>query len=260
MLTQFARNKIRQFLRRFGWVVQRVSSLENARVRNKSERQISKWRFAERYSPHTVLDVGANSGQFAELIRQVLPDARIISFEPLKECYDALVKNPRIGEPFRPLKLALGDQAGFTSINRNTFSPSSSILDMKTIHVHEFPQTRDSMKERIKIDRLDNLRESLEIEEPFIVKIDVQGFEGSVIAGGKKTLRDASAVILEISSYRLYEGAPNFDDLHETMKGLGFRFVGTVDQLRSKADSAILQFDALFESEKFLANERRLES
>ncbi len=36
----------------------------------------------------TVLDIGANTGQFANLIQKILPQANIISFEPIKKCYD----------------------------------------------------------------------------------------------------------------------------------------------------------------------------
>ena len=41
----------------------------------------------------TVLDVGANTGQFALEIHKILPQAMIYSFEPLKDCYEQLMHN-----------------------------------------------------------------------------------------------------------------------------------------------------------------------
>ena len=43
----------------------------------------------------TVLDIGANTGQFANRINEILPDVNIISFEPIKKCYDELVLNTK---------------------------------------------------------------------------------------------------------------------------------------------------------------------
>src|SRR5687768_15429271 len=38
----------------------------------------------------TILDVGANVGQFAILAHEVFPSAKIFSFEPLPECFEVL--------------------------------------------------------------------------------------------------------------------------------------------------------------------------
>ena len=219
------------------------------REKSRAAHEVEKWRFAKRYETRTVLDVGANTGQFAQLIRQVLPDARIISFEPIDECFKTLQKNMGTSPPFEAFQLALGNESCESTINRNAFSPSSSLLEMKALHVEELPQTREVQQERIRVEKLDGLSASLFIETPFIVKVDVQGFEDQVILGGSKTLAKADAVILEVSSYPLYEGAPTFDRIYQLMKQIGFVYRGNVDQWKSRKDGRILQFDALFEPE-----------
>ena len=59
----------------------------------------------ERYDIRTVIDVGANVGIFAKEITGILPDARILSFEPLAECYEklsaAMASHPRF-QAFNP--------------------------------------------------------------------------------------------------------------------------------------------------------------
>jgi hypothetical protein len=38
----------------------------------------------------TIIDVGANTGQFSRAIHEVLPEAYIYSFEPLSDCFSEL--------------------------------------------------------------------------------------------------------------------------------------------------------------------------
>jgi len=244
---QHWRNRAHELFRKIGWEVQRTSSLEKEKAKARVELEIQKWAFASRYQLRTVLDIGANTGQFAELIRAVLPQVRIISFEPILECFHALRSNPKITPPFEAINSALGNEAGTAVIHRNHFTPSSSLLAMEPLHVAELPDTRDSIPETIRIQKLDDLQPALRVELPLLVKIDVQGFEEQVIHGGQKTLADAVAIVLEVSSCPLYEGAPDFDRIFQLMKNLGFTYQGNVDQWKSQVDGRILQFDALFE-------------
>ena len=54
-----------------------------------------KW--LEKYDIKTIIDIGAHTGQFAKEIREKLPQARIYSFEPLKDCYQKLVQKHEYG-------------------------------------------------------------------------------------------------------------------------------------------------------------------
>src|ERR1019366_7712453 len=47
-------------------------------------------RFLRAYPIRTVLDIGANEGQFAATVRRLLPDVEIHSFEPLSEPFSKL--------------------------------------------------------------------------------------------------------------------------------------------------------------------------
>ena len=46
------------------------------------------------------------------------------------------------------------------------------------------------------------------IETPVLLKVDVQGFEKSVFAGGKKTLKKTDIIISEVSFRQLYKDQP----------------------------------------------------
>jgi FkbM family methyltransferase len=71
-------------------------------------------------SIQTVLDVGANTGQFATAaIHEILPEATIYSFEPLRECYDLLVKNMSYVSKFRAFNFALGSEDTHMGMHRS---------------------------------------------------------------------------------------------------------------------------------------------
>jgi FkbM family methyltransferase len=242
------RGAVRNGLLRLGWDVRRVQSLEATRRERVQQEQLAKWRFLGRYGLKSILDIGANTGQFAELAREIVPEARIYSFEPLAECHAEL--SAKLGRlaPAEAFRFALGDESGTAVIQRNGFTPSSSLLTIRELHTAEMPETATSRAEPIEIRRLDDVFADRPLESPCFIKIDVQGFEDRVLRGGRRIVQNSVGVVLEASSYRLYDGQPLFEDLHATLKEWGFVYRGNVDQWLSQKDGRILQFDALFEN------------
>jgi hypothetical protein len=86
----------------------------------------------------TIFDIGANTGQFASLIHEVLPEAFIYSFEPLEECYQKFKTKEREITNFEAFNVALGDTDGEIEFYRNEYSPSSSILPMADLHKQKY--------------------------------------------------------------------------------------------------------------------------
>lgn len=194
----------------------------------------------------TILDVGANTGQFAMSIHQIFPDAMLYSFEPLVDCYEELVVNLDGIPKFKAFNLALGNITGKIEMYRNQYSASSSLLAMKELHKESFPFTREEQVQKISIARLDDLADDLEIQMPILIKLDVQGFEDQVISGGINTISKADIIIIELSVEQLYEGQPLFDSIYRTLFDLGFQYKGNYDQLYSPNDGCVLQMDGIF--------------
>jgi FkbM family methyltransferase len=194
----------------------------------------------------TVLDIGANVGQFAKEIRVKIPGARIYSFEPLKECFDELEINFFLDKNFKAFHLALGDIAEEVVMQKSAYTPSSSLLQMSETHKTLFPHTKEHVSEKIKIRRLDDLAEKLNLEKEILIKVDVQGFEDKVLAGGEKTFAQARAVIMETSFTELYENQPSFDTIYERLKLLGFKYGGSLQQKLDKHTGAIISEDSMF--------------
>ncbi len=244
---QQLRNWARNSLLKLGWDVRRTASYDDAIRADWHRRDLAKWRLIQTYAPQTVLDIGANTGQFAELVRELLPQTRIISFEPLRQCYEALVQQSPSLAPHEVHPYALGESDGIAVIQRNEFSPSSSLLPMESLHKEELPHTASTVAEEIQLRRLDGLAESLALCDPVLIKVDVQGYTVPVLRGGESTIRRACAVVAEVSVRPLYHGEATFDEVYALMTAWGYRYRGNVDQWCSARDGRILQCDCLFE-------------
>jgi len=194
----------------------------------------------------TILDVGANTGQFALQIHKLLPEAKIYSFEPLADCYAMLRKNMGSIADFESFNVALGNENGKCSIYRNAFSPSSSLLPMQDLHKQAFPQTVNAKLEDIEICRLDDIAHTLNFRDNLLIKIDVQGFEDKVILGGWNVIERASVLIVETSFEPLYQGQVLFDGIYTMLTAKGFEYRGGEEPLRSPEDRHILQCDSIF--------------
>lgn len=243
------RQSIRQILLNFGWDVRRVRSYDSEKRRKQAEREIERWKLLRAYAPQAVLDIGANTGQFASIARRLLPETEIISFEPLSECYSRLSEQQGALAPLRCFPFALGNENGIASMNRNEFSPSSSILEMQTLHKEELPFTSHTEAETIEIRRLDDLASSLSLPSRYVAKIDVQGYSIPVLLGGEMTFRSACAIVVEVSLQPLYDGETTFDAAYDLMKSWGFSYKGNIDQWVSSRTGQILQCDCLFENQ-----------
>jgi FkbM family methyltransferase len=193
----------------------------------------------------TVFDIGANIGQFARMIHNVLPEASIYSFEPLEDCYKQLQSNMKDASNFRAFKFALGDKDTEMDIHRSEYSASSSLLKMGKLHKQAFPYTNKEGIEKIKVKRLDDIIHDLKVEDNILIKIDVQGYEDRVILGGKKLFSKAKVLIVETSFQILYETQPLFDTIYELLKQ-DFKYMGNLGQLKNPINGSILQSDSIF--------------
>jgi FkbM family methyltransferase len=200
----------------------------------------------QRLGFQTIVDIGANEGQFARVARMAFPHAALHCFEPLPDCFAKL--QGRFGRARRVTihNVALADRNGTSSIIRSPYSPSSSLLEMAPGHIEAFPFTEGGDPMPVAVLTLDAALAGERIEEPLLVKVDVQGAEDRVIAGGRSVLARARVVIIETSFEPLYKGQALFHDIHEMMRGLQFSYHGNLDQLSSPEDGRVLQGDAIF--------------
>lgn len=233
-----------------GFEVRMLSSLQRNRDSERVAAERDQWRLLRNFQIDAILDVGANEGQFARLMRHECPEARIYSFEPLPEVYDKLVAAFRDDPQVVTVNLGLSDDAGTRAMNRSDFSPSSSLLPMGAMHVEEWPQSAGHTEVSVQLARLDDWAHEAGLPDTagLMVKLDVQGHEKAVINGGRETIRRARLVISEVSFYELYDGQPLFAEIHQLLAELGFRYRGSIEQHYSRKSDQILFADAVFEN------------
>jgi len=130
------------------------------------------------YSIDTVLDIGANDGQYVRWMRDYLGfRGKALSFEPLSSAFE-LLKATAEGDPeWDAFNVGLGDTEGTQEIHIAANSQSSSLLDMLPAHLESAPESEYIGTETIEVKRLDSVFEDLcGTSGNVYMKIDTQGF------------------------------------------------------------------------------------
>ena len=200
----------------------------------------------KKYAIETVIDIGANSGQFALGIHEQLPHAMIYSFEPLHDIFTKLSENLKGVRNFKAFNVGLGEKNETTTILRSSFSPSSSLLPMTELHKKLYPKSSRATTETITIKRLDDMANDIPIKGDLLVKLDVQGYEDNVIRGGSKIIGKATMLLIETSFIQLYENQPLFDDIYSIVRELGFTYKGSRERHYSKETGELIYEDSIF--------------
>lgn len=201
---------------------------------------------SQRIRPLTILDVGANVGQFSVACAEFFPDARIDAFEPNPASAERLRKNIARYPQVCVHEHALGVEPGRTSFNVNSHSHSSSMLKLGESHKAAFPHAQEVSRIEVEVKPLDDVLQFERLQSPVLLKLDVQGFEPQVLAGASGSLRHIDYVLVETSFEPLYVGEAHLRDVQAALSSSGFVFDRPLDVLRSPQTGEILQMDALF--------------
>jgi FkbM family methyltransferase len=182
----------------------------------------------------TVVDIGANDGAFLEFLQRFFKAERSLAFEPIPAARAVLEARGIPG--LTVFSQALSDAAGSTTFEINAYGPASSMLPVSELSRTEFPQTA-AIAERIEVPlaRLDDLVEPDTLPGGIFLKMDVQGVEDRVIAGGPRVIGRADYVMIEVSFRPMYDGQALFEDIHAPLAALGFRLAGIKNQLSAES-------------------------
>lgn len=199
----------------------------------------------DEYDVDVVLDVGAAVGEFGRELRTFGFTGDIASFEPIAAPYRRLAEAAADDPRWTTHHLALGRESGPASINVASNSDSSSLLPMAAEHKAAAPWVDVVGTEQIEVARLDDLADRvLPAGRTGFLKLDTQGFEREVLAGGTDTLGRVVGMQVELSFVPLYDGGPLVDEMLTAVYDLGFRMTG-VDPGFGPG-GAVLQADGLF--------------
>lgn len=210
-----------------------TGSIINLNLLLKTQREIFFWKV---YEPHVVrfftgsiergawaLDIGANVGYYSLIMSDLVGDeGRVIAFEPEKNNYLSLVQNIKGTSKLNIVSenLAVGERSEKKKLFLNLDNEGGHSFD----HV---PNVNAEFFEEVDVNSVDQYLKRFSLEEISrikTVKIDVEGFELSVLRGMKDFLNRGQelSVVCEVSA--------NQEQIFSFMKDLGYR----IYELRSQ--------------------------
>lgn len=190
------------------------------------------------FKPSAVLDIGAAKGYWTQAHAWRFRDAEFFMIDPLAESEPFLQSLCRTDKRFHYLLSAVGSTNGEIEMNVSADCDGSTAM--------QHPADDPSRRRKVPLVTIDTLLEQARISAPQLVKIDVQGFEMQVLAGGKKLFETAEVFIIEANMYEFMPGMPLAHELIAHMVGHGYRIYDMAGFLRRPFENDLAQMDIVF--------------
>ena len=194
---------------------------------------------------NTIVDIGANRGQFALCVRRLYPQAQIFSFEPLAKPALSWARIFESDPRARLFKKAIAAESGSASMHVSRWDVSSSLLPIAQAQQENFPFTAEASRETVETTTLDRCIDANMIRDPALLKLDVQGSELAALHGCRTLLDRFKHVYVEASFVELYVGQALATEVIQFLLQEGFR-LACVANLSHGASVRPIQADFLF--------------
>jgi FkbM family methyltransferase len=197
----------------------------------------------------TIIDVGANEGQFALRMRQIGFDGIIHSFEPVKATYTVLKEKAAKDPCWKTYDFALGKVRTRATINVSNWSDLSSFLPSNEFGRDHINGWRASRTEQVEVRTFDEFLREAQIESNRIfLKMDTQGFDLEVFAGALGSLDHIVGLLSEVSLIPIYLGMPDYLTALNEYTNRGFRVSGFYP-VKKRDDLAMIEADCVMVKE-----------
>lgn len=242
---------LRRLLRRCGLDVVRYDpDAELARRHFASHPRVQLSRYLAAEQIDVVLDVGANTGQYASRLRKLGFRGRIFSFEPVDAAHAELARRAARDPLWQAHRLALGERSENRVIHVAGNSLSSSFLGMAAAHLDAAPQSAYVAEEETVVRTLDEIMDELNLDadQTVYLKLDTQGSEKAILDGAHRSLPRLHSIQIELSLWPLYEGEALFPEMLARLDRQGFDLVWIEPAFKDPTTGRILQLEGLFRS------------
>ena len=180
----------------------------------------------------TCIDIGANVGALTmALARRVGATGRVYAFEPGPLTYPRLARtvslNPSIRDYVEPLQLGVADRPGTLYWNEEPGNPGNATL-------------LESSGAPVQVVTIDDYFAPRSLQRLRFVKIDVEGMEYEVLAGGRATwLAHRPIIYFEtLADFESTRGLPLFERIEEFLRGMGYALFRVAEDRRLRAVTA----------------------
>lgn len=198
-----------------------------------------------RHGITTVLDVGANVGQYARALRRIGFQGRIVSYEPLPAAFEQLAREALTDPRWEGHQLALGATTGSVTLHQFSSSDLSSVHEptpMLGARLGEGARVVNDIV--VRVERLDEVFHPA-AGERLLLKVDTQGHDLEVVRGATGLLDAVLVAQLELSFIPLYEDVPSALEVMEQMAAAGFGLAG-LSPIVAMPDGRLVEADAWF--------------
>lgn len=183
------------------------------------------------FHPRAILDVGCHHGHWSSLAAHVWPQAEHLMIDGEEDCREHLLKKPF------PFEIALLDSV---SREADYHRCTSGCTEGNGLYKENGVAPFETVKRQTK-----TLDEVVGDKTYDFIKMDCQGGELNVLAGGGRTVSRAHAVQMETQLQDYDEGAPRIIDVMAAMAQAGFRAYDLTD-MHYNSRGMLLQVDVLF--------------
>jgi FkbM family methyltransferase len=193
------------------------------------------------FAPNSILDVGANCGEWSRIARSVFKEADFFLIEPQVEMKPFLDKLCADWPGSRWFQAGAGARESELLLTLWDDLIGSSFLPGPSRELEQAGKQRP-----VPIITIDALIQRAEIPTPDLVKIDVQGFELEVLKGATNCFGPTQAFIVEAS---LFSSGPNHPVFHQVVNFMleqGYVAYDFVDLKQRPFDGALGQVDVCF--------------
>ena len=192
-----------------------------------------------------VIDVGANKGQYARMLRDEAGfTGRIASVEPAPATFPRLVETMRGDHNWAGFPFALGQEETEATLRVASADEWNSVHKLNAYAAERFGTTEIGT-EQVTVHRLDSVFDELVAgHEQVFLKVDTQGHDLAVVEGLGS--RAVSGIQLELSFIPVYDGTPRFSEVTEVLASRGYLPAAFFPVSRAEDGLCLVEADGLF--------------
>lgn len=183
-------NKLFKALAGFGRALNRMYENRNHDLYSNGELTVLKK--LSKLNPSVIIDGGANIGGYSLVTNQLMPNALIYSFEPVKSTFEKLKENVKGFNNIIPIEKGLYNKNCTKEINIFTSDTHSSLFDIQGLSY------KPIQKQTIALIKGDDFIDNYKISEIDLLKIDVEGAEYDVLQGFEKHIQNGKIKMIQL--------------------------------------------------------------
>ncbi len=179
-------------------------------------------------TPHIVIDAGSHDGWFFHCWKDWCPPAIVHAFEPGAEAYARSLALYGDDPDIHVVNAGLGSTSGECELKvMDGTSVANSFLPLVPERWSEIEYRPGPISTRIvPLITLDDYGREHALDDVYLLKMRVQGYELEVLRGAADLLTRTRHVLVASGIRPLYQGAPRFTAVCDYLDAAGFHLIG----------------------------------